>query len=131
MTGHDEDSDDVVDLATRVFAMARSGDSTTLASYVDAGVPVNMANQSGDTLVMLAAYHGHAETVTALVQRGADVDLANDKGQTPLAGAVFKGEDDVVHVLVEAGADATVGSPTAVDAARMFGREDYLALLTR
>ncbi|MGU3437345.1 ankyrin repeat domain-containing protein [Actinomycetes bacterium M1A6_2h] len=131
MTGHNEDSDDLLDLATRVFGMARSGDTDTLASYVDAGVPVDMANQSGDTLVMLAAYHGHAPTVTALVQRGADVNLANDKGQTPLAGAVFKGEDDVVRALVDAGADATAGSPTAIDAARMFGREDYVALLTR
>ncbi|GGF90552.1 putative ankyrin-like protein [Rhodococcoides trifolii] len=131
MTGHNEASDEIMDLATRVFDMARSGDTAALASYVDAGVPVDMANQSGDTLIMLAAYHGHAPTVIALVQRGADVDLANDKGQTPLAGAVFKGEDDVVRALVDAGADATAGSPTAVDAARMFGREDYLALLTR
>ncbi len=58
-----------------------------------------------------------------------DVNRPNDKNQTPLAGAVFKGEDAVVKALVSGGADPKGGHPTAVDAARMFGREDYLSLL--
>ncbi|MBY6438533.1 ankyrin repeat domain-containing protein [Rhodococcus kroppenstedtii] len=122
---------DVTDLATRVFDMARTGEATTLAAYVDAGVPVDLTNEAGDTLLMLAAYHGHPETVTALIHRGADVGRANDRGQTPLAGAVFKGEDDVVRALVDAGADPRAGHPSALDAARMFGRDDYLDLLGR
>jgi hypothetical protein len=121
--------DGVVELATRLFAMAREGDAATLAAYVDAGVPVNLANDKGDTLVMLAAYHGHPAAVTALVERGADVNRLNDQGQAPLAGAVFKGEDDVVRVLVAAGADPRAGHPTAVDTARMFGRDDLLEVL--
>lgn len=120
---------DVQELAGRLFDMARAGDVATLAQYVDAGVPVNLTNGSGDTLVMLAAYHGHADTVRALVDRGADVNRPNDRGQTPLAGAVFKGEDGVVATLVAAGADAAAGQPSALDAARMFGREDYLRIL--
>ncbi|AVP66620.1 ankyrin repeat domain-containing protein [Rhodococcus hoagii] len=120
---------DVQELAGRLFDMARTGDAATLAQYVDAGVPVNLTNGSGDTLVMLAAYHGHADTVRALVDRGADVNRPNDRGQTPLAGAVFKGEDGVVAALVAAGADAAAGQPSALDAARMFGREDYLRIL--
>lgn len=120
---------DAIELAGRLFDMARNGDSATLVSYVDAGIPVDLTNESGDTLVMLAAYHGHAETVVALIERGADVNRANDKNQTPLAGAVFKGEDAVVKALVDGGADPLGGHPTAVDAARMFGREDYLRLL--
>ncbi|KQU04655.1 hypothetical protein ASG56_15255 [Rhodococcus sp. Leaf7] len=119
----------IEELATRVFDMARGGDAAALAAYVDAGVPVNLTNDSGDTLVMLSAYHGHADAVIALAHRGADVNRPNDKGQTPIAGAVFKGEDDVVRALVDAGADPHAGHPTAVDAARMFGREDYLVIL--
>jgi ankyrin repeat protein len=121
--------DGVGELATRLFAMAREGDAATLAAYVDAGVPVNLANDKGDTLVMLAAYHGHPAAVTALVERGADVNRLNDQGQAPLAGAVFKGEDDVVRVLVAAGANPRAGHPTAVDTARMFGRDDLLQVL--
>lgn len=129
MTDPDETAADVAELAGRLFTMARTGDTAALVTYLEAGVPVDLNNESGDTLVMLAAYHGHAATVRALVDKGADVDRPNDKGQTPLAGAVFKGEDDVVTALVDGGADAHAGQPSAIDAARMFGREDYLGLL--
>lgn len=122
----EEPPEDLVAFATRLFAMAREGDAATLAAYVDAGVDANLANHNGDTLVMLAAYHGHAETVRALLARGADPDRANDRGQTPLAGAVFKGEDDVVAALLDGGADPQAGTPSPIDTARMFGREDLL-----
>lgn len=129
MTDPDETAEDIAELAGRLFTMARTGETDALVAYLDAGVPVDLNNDSGDTLVMLAAYHGHAPTVRALVDKGADVNRQNDKGQTPLAGAVFKGEDDVVKALVDGGADAYAGQPSAIDAARMFGREDYLGLL--
>ncbi|TXL85958.1 ankyrin repeat domain-containing protein [Streptomyces sp. NBC_01725] len=119
---------DVVELATKVFDLARRGEAETLAAYVDAGVPVNLTNDRGDSLVMLAAYHGHAPAVTALLSRGAEADRPNDRGQTPLAGAVFKGEDDVIRALLTGGADPTAGTPSAVDTARMFGKTDLLEL---
>ncbi|THA30576.1 ankyrin repeat domain-containing protein [Streptomyces sp. A1277] len=119
---------EVVELASKVFDLARGGDTDALAAYVDAGVPANLTNDRGDSLLMLAAYHGHAEAVTALATRGADPDRANDRGQTPLAGAVFKGEDAVVRALLDAGADPATGTPSALDIARMFGKDDLLEL---
>ncbi|WP_030968888.1 MULTISPECIES: ankyrin repeat domain-containing protein [unclassified Streptomyces] len=119
---------EVVELATKVFDLARRGETENLAAYVDAGVPANLTNDRGDSLLMLAAYHGHAEAVTALVGRGADPDRANDRGQTPLAGAVFKGEDAVIEALLAAGADPAAGTPSALDTARMFGKADLLEL---
>lgn len=119
---------EVLQLAAQAFDLARHGDTDRLAAYVDAGVPANLADDRGDTLLMLAAYHGHADSVRALLERGADCDRANDRGQTPLAGAVFKGERDVVAALVEAGADPAAGAPSAIDAARLFGRQELLAL---
>lgn len=117
---------EVVELATKVFGLARTGETDALAAYVDAGVPANLTNDRGDSLLMLAAYHGHAEAVTALVARGADPDLANDRGQTPLAGAVFKSEDAVIDALLAAGADPAAGTPSARDTAQMFGKADLL-----
>src|SRR5690606_33833749 len=119
---------EVVELATRIFQMARSGRTEELAAYVDAGVPANLTNDRGDSLVMLAAYHGHAEAVRALLERGADADRVNDRGQTPLAGAVFKGETEVIQALLKGGADPTLGTPSAVDTARMFERTELLEL---
>jgi len=119
---------EVLELATRIFGLARQGETDALADYVDAGVPANLTNDRGDSLVMLAAYHGHAATVRALLDRGAEPDRANDRGQTPLAGAVFKGEGAVVRVLLEAGADPDAGTPSARDTARMFGKDELLAL---
>lgn len=111
--------------------MARSGQTNTLVAYVDAGIPPNLANDKGDTLLMLAAYHGHADTVRALVRLGADPGRPNDRGQTPLAGAVFKKESLVVRALLDAGADPTSGAPSAVDTARMFGDHEALAWFAR
>lgn len=119
---------EVVELATKIFDLARRGETEALVAYVDAGVPANLTNDRGDSLVMLAAYHGHAEAVRALLERGAEADHVNDRGQTPLAGAVFKGEEAVIQVLLQGGADALAGTPSAVDTARMFGRTQLLEL---
>ncbi|MFE2848832.1 ankyrin repeat domain-containing protein [Streptomyces scopuliridis] len=119
---------EVVELATKVFDLARRGETEGLAAYVDAGVPANLTNDRGDSLIMLAAYHGHAEAVEALIARGADAGRVNDRGQTPLAGAVFKGEDAVIRALLAGGADPSGGNPSAVDTARMFGKTDLLEL---
>ncbi len=112
-------------LATRVFDLARTGDTDALRAYVEAGVPADLTNGKGDTLLMLAAYHGHAETVRMLAEHGADPGRANDRGRTPLACAVFKKEPDVVRALLDAGADPHAGRPSAMDTARMFGVEDW------
>ena len=117
---------EAVDLAHVLFDLARAGEAERLAAYVDAGAPVDLTDPSGNTLLMLAAYHGHAATVAQLADRGADVDRLNDRGQSPLAGAVFKGEEAVVAALLERGADPEAGTPTARETAQMFGRPDLL-----
>lgn len=119
---------EVLELAQKIFGLARHGDTDTVAAYVDAGVPANLTNDNGDSLLMLAAYHGHATVVRALLDRGADPDRPNDKGQMPIAGAVFKGEDEVVRVLLEGGADPRAGEPSAVETARMFEKKELLEL---
>lgn len=127
------DSPDPTSLDPRAVALAqdllddaREGRTEHLVQHLDAGVPVELTDASGNTLLMLAAYHGHATTVAALVERAAVVDALNDRGQSPLAGAVFKGEDEVVAVLLAAGADPDAGHPTARETAAMFGRPDLV-----
>jgi len=114
----------LVAVAHACFDFAREGDTTRLQAYVERGVPANLTDATGNTLLMLAAYHGHAEAVKALVALGADPDRSNDRGQSPLAGAVFKGEDDVVRALLAAGADPDSGTPSARATAQMFDKAD-------
>lgn len=118
-----EETARVVELAQH---FAREGMTAELAGFVDHGLPVEVTDTAGNTLLMLAAYHGHATTVRMLLERGADVDRRNERDQSPVAGALFKGEDDVVRALLEAGADLDAGTPTGRAAAEMFGRQDLL-----
>jgi uncharacterized protein len=122
-------TDDPVELANWLLDRARIGEAARLADYADHGMPVDLTDAKGNTLLMLAAYHGHAETVRVLAERGADVDARNDRGQTPLAAAVFKGFTDVVQVLLAAGADPDLGSPSARASAEFFERRAIAALL--
>jgi hypothetical protein len=118
-----EETARVVELAQH---FAREGMTTELAGFVDHGLPADVCDHDGNSLLMLAAYHGHAETVAMLLDRGADVDRRNHRDQSPVAGALFKGEDAVVRALVAAGADLDAGTPTGRAAARMFERLDLL-----
>ncbi|WBB81161.1 ankyrin repeat domain-containing protein [Micromonospora sp. WMMD882] len=123
--------DETLAFAHRMFDLARGGASAELAAQVDAGLPVNLTNSKGDTLLILAAYHAHPETVAALLARGADHARANDRGQTALAAAVFRSCDEAVRALLDAGADPDHGSPSAVETARFFDLGPMLTLLGR
>ncbi|NAZ84952.1 ankyrin repeat domain-containing protein [Kineococcus indalonis] len=118
-----------LELAHRVFEAARQGRTRELCAYLDAGVPVDSTDSRGDCLLMLAAYHGHESTVRALLERGSDPDAVDAHGKTPLAAAVVNGRRDLVAALVAADADPYLGSPSALESARFFGREDLLELL--
>jgi uncharacterized protein len=119
----------VIELAGRVFDLARGGATEELVAYVDAGVPANLTNDKGDTLLVLAAYHDHPETVAALLACGADPQRVNDRGQTALAAAVFRQSEAGVRVLLDAGADPDAGGPSARETAVFFDLPEMVALL--
>ncbi|KKA26169.1 hypothetical protein TD95_003592 [Thielaviopsis punctulata] len=118
---------EAIALAGRLFDAARSGDTVILSQALAAGLPANMTNDQGNTLLMLAAYSGHASAVELLIQHGADPNRLNDRGQSPLAGAVFKNEDDVIEALLRGGADPDFGSPNAMQCISMFKQEEKWA----
>lgn len=78
---------------------------------------------------MLAAYAGHTELAKGLLHRGGDPNRVNDLGQSIIAGAVFKAHNDIVYALIDKGADPRLGTPNAIQAAYMFGRNDLMAIL--
>jgi ankyrin repeat protein len=92
-------------------------------------VPVNLTGGSGDSLLILAAYHDHPATVRMLLEHGADPDRVNDRGQTALGAAVFRRSAESVASLLEHGADPDAGGRTAVQIAEFFELEEMAALL--
>jgi ankyrin repeat protein len=119
----------VIELAGQVFDLARGGSTEELTAFVDAGVPVNLTNDKGDTLLILAAYHNHPDTVGALLERGADHSRVNDRGQTALAAGVFRQSADTVTRLLAAGADPDAGGPSARATAAFFQLPEMTTLL--
>ena len=112
-----------------MFDLARAGDTERLGEAIDAGVPVNLTNEAGDSLLILAAYHDHPDTVRALLDRGADTARVNDRGQTALGAAVFRRSERSVTHLLAAGADPALGPRSALDIAHFFDLPEMLALL--
>jgi uncharacterized protein len=114
-----------------MFELARAGRTEELAAALDAGVPANLTNDAGDTLLILAAYHDHPDTVQALIERGADTGRINDRGQTALGAAVFRRSSESVTHLLSAGADPALGPRSALQIARFFDLPEMLTLLQR
>jgi ankyrin repeat protein len=98
--------EETIAFAQRVFQHARAGQAQELEAMLRMGLPPNLRNEKGDSLLMLASYHGHVDAVRVLLAHGADPELANDRGQTPLAGAAFKGDMATIQCLLDGGADA-------------------------
>ncbi|MDV2982833.1 UNVERIFIED_CONTAM: ankyrin repeat domain-containing protein [Methylobacteriaceae bacterium AG10] len=139
--------DETLAFAARVFQFARMGHAEELAELFGQGLPANLRNDKGDSLLMLAAYNGQAAAARVILEAGGDPELANDRGQTPLAGAAFKGDADIVRLLLEHGAQvdgaqvdgaqvdgaqvdgAGDGTRTALMVAAMFDRTEIVALL--
>jgi ankyrin repeat protein len=116
---------DVLDIARQAFQLARSGDAAELAAVLEAGLPVDVRNQNGDSLLMLASYNAHHDAARMLLARGADPNLTNDREQTPLAGAAFKGDAVMIRLLVDHGAEIDgrcADGKTALIFAAMFDR---------
>ena len=120
--------------AGRVFQHARMGHAGELAELFGQGLPANLRNDKGDSLLMLAAYNGQEDAARVILEAGGDPELANDRGQTPLAGAAFKNDLAIARLLLRHGAAVDGvgdGSRTALMTAAMFDRTEMVDLLLR
>ncbi|ASD22943.1 hypothetical protein B7495_13270 [Cryobacterium sp. LW097] len=102
------------------FELARDGRTGPLGEMLDAGVPLDLVNGRGDSLLIVAAYGQHGETVRELLRRGADTAVVNTMGQTALACAVFRGNEPILLDLLQAGADPDLGSHSGIQIADQF-----------
>lgn len=119
----------------QVFALdfARQGKTEDLKAMLKAGMPVNLCDHKGNSLIMLSSYNKNIETTQMLVDMGANVDKKNDRGQTPLAGVCFKGYFEIVKILVKNGANIYENNGmgmTPIMFASMFGNSEIVKYLS-
>jgi uncharacterized protein len=120
------------ELQQKALDFARHGETKSLRPMLDHGLPVNLVDAKGNSLLMLASYHGNLDTARMLLEHGAEVDRRNDHGQTPLGGVAFKGYEEIVDLLLQHGADIDAdngGGMTPLMFAAMFGRGQVVAQL--
>lgn len=117
-------TDEQLEFLNSMFDLARAGRIDELLSLIDQGIPVNLTNSKGDSLLILAAYNDHAGLVRGLLERHAEVDRMNDRGQTALSCAVFRQNEDITRQLLEAGADVDLGPQNAYAVIEMFGLDN-------
>ncbi|WP_185173234.1 ankyrin repeat domain-containing protein [Rothia nasimurium] len=117
-----------IDFLNSVFDLARDNKPVALKSLFDQGIPVDLTNAKGDTLLILAAYHEHADLVQLLINEGADLDRLNERGQTALVCATFRNNLPIARMLLDAGADETLGSQTPADVAEFFDLDEMKKL---
>ena len=103
-----------------VFDLAREGRTDPLGEMLDAGVPLDVLNGRGDSLLIVATYAQHPGTVRELLRRGAATAIVNAMGQTAVSCAVFRGNEEILRALLEADADPDLGAHPAVLIADQF-----------
>ena len=93
-----------------LFEIVKAGDIAGMKQALATENDVNVRDQEGGTLLMLAAYAGNGLMVNALIEAGADVNAHDERGWTPLTKAAYNAElkrgfADVVQSLIVAGAN--------------------------
>ena len=66
---------------------------------------LEIKDETGMSLLHVAAFRGHKEIVEYLLSEGIDPDIENPRKLTPLMGAVYFGHKDTAAVLLDLGAD--------------------------
>ena len=122
-------TEDELDFLMATLDLSREGRTDDLVDRVARGVPANLTGRTGDSLLILAAYHDHPRTVGMLLEHGADPNRVNDRGQTALGAAVFRRSAESVQLLLHWGADPLAGERSAVSVAAFFRLEEMSALL--
>ncbi|KAI9642631.1 hypothetical protein NHQ30_009436 [Ciborinia camelliae] len=77
---------------------------------LSANADINLANNMGETPLLLAVRIPNENMAKLLVKAKADVNLANDKKETPLLLAVRNQNEDMAKLLVEAKADVNLAN---------------------
>ena len=92
------------------FKKVRNNKVDEVGALMDDGVPPDIRDESGNTLLAVACQNGHKRLTRAMLKRGADINSQNRRGQTPLHYCFAFGHLELGDYLISKGADDTVAN---------------------
>jgi len=101
-----------------LFSYARHGRCEEIERKLDEGLPVDVRDEYGNTMLITACQNGNKRVAKAVLRRGADINSRNYKGNTPLHYCYHYGYGETLgQYLISKGADS--------DAKNNFGRSTW------
>ena len=91
-----------------LISAVKIGNTESVVDLLDGGVPVNIKDDEGLSLLHLAAQGGHVTTMRLLIRWGCNVDSVDDRGVTPLHLAAAMGQTKSVRELIRKGASKSL-----------------------
>lgn len=124
-----KDPDAVVE--STLTALVGSGDTAAIGVLLaDNPDLAHHRDNSGATLLQVAAEHSKIDMAKLLLDHGADVNAKDDRGVTPLHAAVWQGDKEVAEFLLVHGADINAKDDQGVTPLRSIEfQEDFMQLL--
>ena len=91
-----------------LISAVKIGNTESVVELLDGGVPVDIKDDEGLSLLHWAAQGGHVTTMRLLIRRGCNVDSVYDTGITPLHLAAAMGQTKSVGELIRKGASKSL-----------------------
>ena len=88
-----------------IFDSIQSGNIPGVKEFLDAGVPVNLTDEEGWSLLHHAAACGQVEVIRFLQEKGCYIDAVDSNRRTALHYAAANGFVESVRTLIEMGSD--------------------------
>ena len=103
--GYGVSENDVEDL----FSYCRHGRIVEIERHLDKGIPIDVRDTYGNTLLIIACQNGNKRVAKLLLRRGANINGRNHKGNTPLHYCYTFGYGDTLgSYLMTKGADSSI-----------------------
>tara|TARA_R110000850_G_scaffold6593_22_gene25499 strand:- start:796 stop:2376 length:1581 start_codon:yes stop_codon:yes gene_type:complete len=119
--------------ARDLFLAAGSGDLEGIDLFMETGMDIDSADDSGNTALIKAASAGQIMAVEKILGLGADPRHVNDLGRDGLLTSSAKGYEDVARMLLSRGADMElrdVEGWSALSIAAYNGHANIVSLLS-
>jgi hypothetical protein len=92
-----------------IFSYARHGRCADIERLLDKGIPLNVRDEYGNTILTIACQNGNKKVAKLVLRRGADINARNHKGNTPLHYCFHYGYGDTLgQYLMEKGANSSI-----------------------